>query len=138
MQFQVFYGDYNVLYGPNRVDLSAFKCTSSAIDKPLERSFGSICKWLQREFRVDPLTHVITVQSHVNWEVESDSWELMMIHNTDDWQKYMQAALERGWPLAILVQTRRRHKMKSDMVQIKQLRVFEERPIMLSKMSQKR
>ena len=24
--------------------------------------------------------------------------------STDDWQKYMQAALERGWPLAILVQ----------------------------------
>ena len=30
----------------------------------------------------------------------------MMIHSTDDWQKYMQAALERGWPLAILVQIR--------------------------------
>src|SRR6185369_9688007 len=28
----------------------------------------------------------------------------MIIHSTDDWQKYMQAALERGWPLAILVQ----------------------------------
>ena len=27
-----------------------------------------------------------------------------MIHSTDDWQKYIQAALERGWPLAILVQ----------------------------------
>ena len=58
MQFQVFYGDYNVMYGQNGVDLSAFKCTSSAIDKPLERSFGSICNWLQRGFRVDPLTHV--------------------------------------------------------------------------------
>ena len=30
----------------------------------------------------------------------------MMIHNTDDWQKYMQAALERGCHLAILVQIR--------------------------------
>ena len=106
MQFQVFYGEYNVMYGPNGVDLSAFKRTSSGIDKPLERSFGSICKWLQRGFRVDPLTHVITVQSLVNWEVESELWELMMIHSTDDWQKYMQAALERGWPLAILVQIR--------------------------------
>ena len=48
MQFQVFFGDYNVLYGPNEVDLSAFKCTSSAIDKSLERSFGSIYKSLQR------------------------------------------------------------------------------------------
>ena len=72
MQFQVFFGDYNVLYGPNGVDLSVFKCTSSAIDKSLERSFGSIYKWLQRGFRVDPETHVMTVNSLVNWEVESD------------------------------------------------------------------
>ena len=74
MQFQVFYGEYNVMYGPNGVDLSAFKRTSSGIDKPLERSFGSICKWLQRGFHVDPLTYVITVQSFVNWEVESELW----------------------------------------------------------------
>ena len=72
MQFQVFFCDYNVLYGPNGVDISTFKCTSSAIDKPLKRSFGSICKWLQCGFRVDLLTHVMTVQSLVNWEVESD------------------------------------------------------------------
>ena len=82
MQFQVFFGDYNILYGPNGVDLSAFKYTSSVIDKPLESSFGSIYKWLQRGFRVDPETHVMTVQSLVNWEVESELWELMMIHST--------------------------------------------------------
>ena len=63
MQFQVFFGNCNILYGPNRVDLSAFKSTSSAIDKPLEMSFGSIYKWLQRGFRVDPETHVMTVHS---------------------------------------------------------------------------
>ena len=49
---------------------------------------------------------MMTVHSLVNWEVESDLWELIMIHSTNDWQKYMQAALERGWPLAILVQIR--------------------------------
>ena len=61
IQFQVFFGDYDILYGPNGVDLSAFKCTSSSIDKPLERSFGSIQKWLQCRFRVDLETHVLTV-----------------------------------------------------------------------------
>ena len=84
MQFQVFFCDYNVLYGPNGVDISAFLCTSSAIDKPLEMSFDYICKWLQRGFCVDPETHVMTVQSLVNWEVKSDLWELMIIHSTDD------------------------------------------------------
>ena len=72
MQFQVFFGNGNILYGSNGVDLSAFKCTSSAIDKPLERSFGSIYKWLQRGFRVDPETYVMTVHALVNWEVEGD------------------------------------------------------------------
>ena len=84
MQFQVFFGNCNILYGLSGVDLSAFKCTSSAIDKPLERSFGSIYKWLQRGFRVDPETHVMTVHALVNWEVEGDLWKLMMIHSTDD------------------------------------------------------
>ena len=74
MQFQVFFGDYNVLYGPNGVYLSAFKCTSSPIDKPLKRNFGFIYNWLQRGFRDDPLTHVMTVQSLVNWEVENELW----------------------------------------------------------------
>ena len=101
MQFQVFYGDYNVMYGPNGVDLSAFKCTYSAIDKPLERSFDSIYKRLQRGFCVDPETHVMTVHALVNWEVEGDLWELMIIHSTDDWQKYMQAALEVVHPKSI-------------------------------------
>ena len=54
----------------------------------------------------------MTVQSLVNWEVESDLWELIMIHGTDDWQKYMQAALEPGWPLAILVQIRAKTQNK--------------------------
>ena len=72
MQFQVFYGDYNVLYVTNGVDLSDFKCTSSAIDKSLERSFGSICKWLQRGFGVDPETYLMTVHDLVNWEVDGE------------------------------------------------------------------
>ena len=78
-----FFGDYSVLYGPNGVDLSAFNCTSSGIDKPLERSFGSIYKWLQHGFRVDPETHLMTVHGLVNWVVDGEQWELMMmIHNT--------------------------------------------------------
>ena len=28
----------------------------------------------------------------------------MLIANTEEWQTYMQAALDRGWPLAMLIQ----------------------------------
>jgi len=48
----------------------------------------------------------MTVQAPVNWEVECELWKLMMINSTHDWRKYMEAALERGWPLSLLVQTR--------------------------------
>ena len=46
LQFQVFFGEGSVGYGPNGIDLSAFKCTQSGIDKPQDRSFGSIYKWV--------------------------------------------------------------------------------------------
>ena len=42
LQFQVFFGEGNVGYGPNGIDLSGFKCTQSEIDKPRDRSFGFI------------------------------------------------------------------------------------------------
>ena len=126
------------MYGSNGVDLSAFKCTSSVIDKPLEMSFGSICKWLRRGFRVDPLTHVITFQSLVNWEVESDLWELMMIYSTDDWQKYMQAALESGWPLAILVQIREKTQNEIQHGADQSTPSIRRETTILSKMSKKR
>ena len=42
LQFQIFFGDGSVGYGPNGIDLSAFKCTQSGIDKPRDMSFGSI------------------------------------------------------------------------------------------------
>src|SRR5207247_6917545 len=105
LQFQVFFGEGSVGYGPNGIDLSAFKCTQSGIDKPRDRSFGSIYKWLERGFRINPETHVLTVQTLVTWANEVILWELMPIRNTADWKMYMEAAFERGWPLAMLVQT---------------------------------
>src|SRR5438128_149078 len=105
LQVQVFFVEGSVGYGPNRIDLSAFKCTQSGIDKPGDRSFGSIHKWLERGFRINPETHVLIVHTLVTWATEGVLWELMPIHNTVDWKMYMEAAFERGWPLAMLVQS---------------------------------
>src|SRR6266508_5183749 len=105
LQFQVFYGEGSVGYSPNGIDLSAFKCTQSGIDKPGDRSFGSIYKWLERGFHINPETHVLTVQTLVTWENEGVLWELMPIRNTVDWKMYMEATFEHGWPLSMLVQS---------------------------------
>jgi hypothetical protein len=64
--FQVYYGAGPAMYGPQGVDMSLFERTSIGIDKPLERSFGSIKKSLERAFGVNPETHVPSVQVVVN------------------------------------------------------------------------
>src|SRR5438105_11368192 len=105
LQFQVFSGEGSVAYGPTGIDLSAFKCTQSEIDKPGDRSFGSIYKCLECGFRINPETHVLTVQTLVTWANEGVVWELMPIRNTADWKMYMDTTFERGWSLAMLVQS---------------------------------
>src|SRR6266498_854851 len=105
LQFKVFFGEGSVGYGPSGIDLSGFKCTQSGIDKPGDRSFVSIYKWLERGFRINPETNVLTVQTLVTWANEGVLWELIPIRNTADWKIYMEAAFERGWPLAMLVQS---------------------------------
>ena len=69
LRFQVHYGDGYISHDAYGVDLSAFERRECGIDKPLERSFGSIRKWLQ------------TV---TNWGTEGDFWELMLIVNTEE------------------------------------------------------
>src|SRR5438128_8253503 len=77
----------------------------SRIDKSLYSIFCSIFKWLERVLHINPETHVLTIQALVTWANEGVLWELMPIHNTADWKMYMEAAFERGWPIAMLVQS---------------------------------
>src|SRR5438128_7199763 len=114
LQFKVFFGEGSVGYGPNGIDLSGFKCTQSGIDTPGDRSFISIYKWLERGFRINPETHVLTVQTVVIWENEGVLWELMPIRNTADWKMFMEAAFERGWTHAMLVQTHEKPQVAAD------------------------
>ena len=104
LRFQVHYVDYYISHNAYGVDLSGFERRECRIDKLLERSFGSIRKWLHEIFNVNPKTHFLTVQTVINWGTEGDFLELMLIANTEEWRTYMQAALDRGWPLAILIQ----------------------------------
>ena len=43
--------------------------------------------------------------SHLtSWETNGDFWELTPISSTEELQHYMHAALESGWPLAMVIQ----------------------------------
>ena len=106
--FQVYYGDGIPLHTPWGLDLSQFKSKNVGIDKPFERTFGSIQKSLECGFGVNPETHVLSIQVVVNWEVEEEKWDLMVIDSTPNWRQYIDAATHRGWPLGMVIKVHER------------------------------
>ena len=104
VRFRIFHGEGSVGSGPTGVDLSTFTCSTCGIDRPHERSFGSIYKWLERNLGVNAETQVLTVQTVVSWSTEGYFWELMYIRNTADWRMYMEYATTMAWPPGMLVQ----------------------------------
>ncbi|WVZ72102.1 LOW QUALITY PROTEIN: hypothetical protein U9M48_020614 [Paspalum notatum var. saurae] len=62
-------------------------------------------RWLERGFQIDTKTYMLTVQTLVTWANEGFFWELMLIRNISDWKMYISTALQRGWPLAMFVQS---------------------------------
>ena len=81
VQFDVFYGSGTVLYGSNGVDLGAFKSVKRSVDRSGERSFRSICQWLERYMYVDSATHMVTVQTVMSRAPVEIFWELLPINN---------------------------------------------------------
>ena len=72
LRFQVHYSDGYISHDAYGVDLSAFERRECGIDKILERSFGSIRKFLHEIFNVNSKTHFLTVQTVTNWATEGD------------------------------------------------------------------
>nr|ABA99387.1 transposon protein, putative, Mutator sub-class [Oryza sativa Japonica Group] len=100
--FQVYHGPRNVRYRPSGVDLSDFIVSERGIDRPAERSVPSIKGWLMRGLRVDPQTSDITINVIVSRATEGFYWELMPVQNSRVWRWYLENALQRGWPLALV------------------------------------
>ena len=51
---------------------------------------------------------MLSIQVVVNWEVEEEKWDLMVIESTPDWRQYIDAATHRGWPLAMVIKVHER------------------------------
>jgi hypothetical protein len=51
--FSIYYGEENVIYGPNGVDLSEFNCAIRGITRLYERIFKLLCNWLMRGLRIN-------------------------------------------------------------------------------------
>jgi hypothetical protein len=101
--FSIYYGEGNVIYGPNRVDLSEFNCVVRGITRPHERTFESLCNWLMRGLRINQETHTVSVQCVINRTTHALIWELMPLASNEDWLNYLQNASHWQWPLVLLV-----------------------------------
>nr|ABA94023.1 transposon protein, putative, Mutator sub-class [Oryza sativa Japonica Group] len=100
--FQVYHRPGNVRYGPTGVDLSDFIVSERGIERPAERSVPSIKGWLMRGLKVDPQTSDITINVIVSRATEGFYWELMPVQNSQVWRWYVENAMQRGWPLALV------------------------------------
>ena len=104
VQFTLYLGDGTIENGPNGVLLTNFQRTFKYIDRPGQRSIESIYYWLVIGLRINVETHLLSVQTFVNWADEGvNLWELMTISNTKDWKMYIDSALHHGWPPAMVV-----------------------------------
>jgi hypothetical protein len=64
--FSIYYGEGNMIYGPNGVDLSEFNCAVRRITRPHERTFESLCNWLMSGLRINQEIHTVSVQCVIN------------------------------------------------------------------------
>jgi hypothetical protein len=87
--FSIYYGEGNVIYGPNGVDLSEFNCAVRGITRPHERIFESLCNWLMSRLRINQKTHTVSVQCVINRTTHTLIWELMPLASNDDWLSYL-------------------------------------------------
>jgi hypothetical protein len=101
--FNIYYGEGNVIYGPNGVDLSEFNCTVRGITRPHERIFESLCNWLIRGLRINQETHTASIQCIINRTTHALIWELMPLASNEDWLNYLQNTSHWQWPLVLLV-----------------------------------
>ena len=104
LYFQIFYGQGEICYGPEGVDLSGFKSVTKGIARASERTFGGVYNWLLRFFNLDSEQYELTVMAVVSRASVGVYWELLPLEGTTNWRRYVEIAMQRGLPLVLLVQ----------------------------------
>jgi hypothetical protein len=59
--FSIYYGEGNVIYRLNGVDLSEFNYAARGITRPHEGIFESLCNWLMSGLRINQKIHTVSV-----------------------------------------------------------------------------
>ena len=104
LEFQIYYGEGEIIQGVHGVDLSGFASVNRWVSRANERTISGVHDWLMRIFGLDRNQHNVKVMGIVSRVREGTFWELVPLNATSTWRKYVNKAVERGWPLVLLAQ----------------------------------
>ena len=82
LYFQIFYGQGEICYGLEGVDLSGFKSVTKGIARASERTFVGVYNWLLRFFNLDSEQYELTVMAVVSRASVGVYWELLPLEGT--------------------------------------------------------
>jgi hypothetical protein len=62
----VYYGEGQILHGPNGVSVDQFNCIERWVGRPREKSYTALHNWLMRGFQLNAATHKLNVMAVVS------------------------------------------------------------------------
>ena len=80
--FQIYYGEGEIRYGLNGVDLSGFCHVMKGLSKANERIIVGVCKWLMQFFQLDLQQHDLKLKTVLSCASQGYFGELVPIEAT--------------------------------------------------------
>lgn len=102
--FKIFYGEGEIRYCSEGVDLSGFHSVDKGISRANERSFGAIYNWLIKCFKLNPDQYGLTISAVTSRSRTPIYWELMPIGGSSIWRRFVEVSTQRGFPLMLFIQ----------------------------------
>ena len=101
VKFVLYHGIGNVRTNEMGIDLSEFQHVDLNLPAPETVSFSQVKEWFTVNFRLNPQTWTVSVQSV--WLNSQSLWVLKPIDRTSKWKQWLEACKRRGRTPMVLV-----------------------------------
>jgi hypothetical protein len=88
---KLYYGIGEIIYGPQRVDLSNYSSIEKNVSRAGERTWEAITNWLVKVFSVDLEHQCMSVMALLNRSAPV-YWELVALEGTPRWRSFIRNA----------------------------------------------
>jgi hypothetical protein len=103
--FRIYYGNDEIRYGDNGIDLTDFQLFDIELNSPLYYSQKQVLAWLHEHLGVPPTQHHFRISMLVSKKRKNGwRWELYEASNMKKWYFLMSKALERRYANIMLVE----------------------------------